>query len=72
MSASDPSRTCARCGASFVCGLEAGHAACWCAVDFPATLPVPDENTGCLCPACLRAAIAMQTTQRARDGPEGR
>ena len=43
---------CARCGATFECGLEAGAEPCWCAA-LPPLEPVPGE--GCLCPACLAA-----------------
>ncbi len=63
--------TCARCGANFGCG--AADAACWCAAlpalqrhDLPLQpLPAPATATpgdvaatGCLCPACLAAALA--------------
>ncbi|HSH08726.1 MAG TPA: cysteine-rich CWC family protein [Burkholderiales bacterium] len=48
---------CARCGARFECGLQAGAERCWCA-ELPPLEPAPGE--GCLCPACLRAALAAQ------------
>jgi hypothetical protein len=54
--------SCARCDASFDCGLGGD---CWCAAE-PARLPMPKamdkptEQPGpaedCLCPTCLRAA----------------
>lgn len=46
---------CARCGAAFECGMQAGAERCWCA-ELPPLAPVPGQ--GCLCPACLSAAIA--------------
>ncbi|KPK08246.1 MAG: hypothetical protein AMJ64_04015 [Betaproteobacteria bacterium SG8_39] len=46
---------CARCGLRFECGLEAGAERCWCAA-LPPLKPVPGK--GCLCPDCLRAALA--------------
>ena len=48
---------CSGCGATFVCGVRAGAARCWCA-DLPLTHPVPGPASGatCLCPDCLRAA----------------
>jgi hypothetical protein len=32
---------------------------CWCAAE-PYRLPMPNDDTECLCPACLRAAAAEQ------------
>jgi hypothetical protein len=47
--------TCARCGASFDCGLGG---ACWCAAE-PYRLPLAaDLSEDCLCPDCLRKAAA--------------
>lgn len=45
---------CARCGATFECGMKAGAARCWCA-DAPA-VPLDPALAGCLCPRCLEAA----------------
>ena len=42
---------CARCGAVFTCGMQAGQEPCWCA-ELPAIEPVPGRN--CLCQACLK------------------
>ena len=50
-------KACPRCGAVFVCGMDAGKPRCWCA-DLP-PLPVDATVAGCLCPACL--------AQRARE-----
>jgi len=47
---------CARCGARFECGMQAGTAPCWCAALPPLD---PASGQGCLCPACLRAALAV-------------
>jgi hypothetical protein len=50
--------TCARCGATFACGLSAE---CWCAAE-PKRLPLPgDKAEDCLCPACLRKAAQIST-----------
>ncbi len=54
---------CARCGAEFRCGMEAGDPECWCA-SLPPLMPLPVASTvgstapGCLCPACLEAMLA--------------
>lgn len=56
-----PPQRCARCGAPFTCGLLAGAARCWCADLPPIAAPLPGlagEHSGCLCPACLQAAVA--------------
>ena len=46
---------CVRCGAVFECHVGGD---CWCAAE-PYRLPMPDEAAqDCLCPACLRAALA--------------
>ena len=54
--------TCPRCGAPFVCGLQAGLERCWCA-DLPATLSPDPAATGCYCRECLTALSS------ARDNP---
>ena len=60
MNANVVAKTCPQCGARFECKQAAG---CWCA-ELPWTLPVPtdraDAATGCLCPKCLRAALARK------------
>lgn len=43
--------SCARCGATFECGLKAGVERCWCA-ERPA-VPIDPALAGCLCPRCL-------------------
>jgi hypothetical protein len=43
---------CVRCGAVFACAMITGEASCWCAA-YPQVMPVPQENAGCCCPACL-------------------
>ena len=42
---------CARCGAPFECGMQAGLKECWCA-QLPPIAP-PDAAAGCYCPRCL-------------------
>jgi uncharacterized protein (TIGR00290 family) len=42
---------CARCGAPFECGMQAGRVECWCA-QLPPIAP-PDAAAGCYCPRCL-------------------
>jgi uncharacterized protein (TIGR00290 family) len=51
---------CARCGATFECGMKAGVERCWCA-DLPAIAPSTAYET-CLCPRCLRGEIASRAT----------
>ncbi|MBK7663430.1 MAG: cysteine-rich CWC family protein [Sterolibacteriaceae bacterium] len=52
----DPGQCCAKCGAGFVCGMQAGLAACWCA-QLPPVAPPLGSAVGCLCPNCLEAEI---------------
>jgi len=57
-------RTCPRCGEAFTCGVAEAH--CWC-FDLPNVMLMDEAkmNEGCLCPACLRAAIeAVQRPQK--------
>jgi hypothetical protein len=59
---------CARCGASFDCGLSAN---CWCAAEayrLPMTKAAIED---CLCPACLRKAAAALAESR-REAEQGR
>ena len=65
-----PSGRCARCGAPFTCGMEAGLPECWCA-QMPRLLRVPEAPAGCYCAACLaqviesaRAPMADAATER--------
>ena len=52
-------KTCERCGKQFGCDREAGKDHCWCQ-DLPPVLPV-DAAKSCLCPDCLKAAVAEKT-----------
>ncbi|HEX7249891.1 MAG TPA: cysteine-rich CWC family protein [Burkholderiales bacterium] len=45
---------CARCGAEFPCGMQAGERECWCA-SLPPLTPVPGR--GCLCRNCLELEL---------------
>lgn len=53
--------TCVRCTGHFVC--RASAASCWCQ-SLPSlnlsSLPAELRARGCLCPACLRAAVTAQ------------
>ena len=53
---------CARCGATFECGMKAGVEHCWCA-DLPPIAP-STAFTSCLCPRCLRDEIATRAPIR--------
>ena len=44
---------CARCGATFECGMMAGVEPCWC-VNVP-PVAIDAALAGCVCPRCLRA-----------------
>ena len=48
---------CARCGATFECGMKAGVERCWC-VDTP-PVKIDAGLAGCLCPRCLQAVAAI-------------
>jgi hypothetical protein len=53
---------CARCGAPFECGMQAGLAECWCA-QLPPIAP-PDAAASCYCPRCLAEASGTVIDQR--------
>ncbi|MCC6172284.1 MAG: cysteine-rich CWC family protein [Gammaproteobacteria bacterium] len=63
-----PTQGCARCGASFACGMSTGR--CWCAQLPPLpALPVHVQPS-CLCPACLRElTLRARPGERERNGP---
>jgi hypothetical protein len=48
---------CVRCGTEFGCSLSG---ACWCS-DEAFRLPMPADDSDCLCPQCLRK-LAEQAT----------
>jgi hypothetical protein len=58
-------KLCPACGAGLTCGPGTGRdgAGCWCA-DLPPVMPVL-ASADCLCPPCLREAIAAQLTSHA-------
>jgi len=54
-------KTCARCGAAFGCGAQAGAGGCWCegaALPAEAAAALREAYDDCLCPACLDAVAA--------------
>ncbi|HLB15074.1 MAG TPA: cysteine-rich CWC family protein [Burkholderiales bacterium] len=53
---------CARCGATFECGMKAGVERCWCA-DLPRIAP-DGTLAGCLCPRCLKEQVAQRGAAR--------
>jgi hypothetical protein len=59
---------CAKCGAEFRCGMEAGDQQCWCA-SLPSFMPLPaasepgSTEAGCYCPTCLKEML--RATDRA-------
>jgi hypothetical protein len=50
-------KSCSNCGVIFGCGPIAGKESCWCE-DLPHVSPVGAPEQDCLCPDCLRKAIA--------------
>ena len=53
--------TCSRCQSTFDCGMvDATDAPCWCAAlpPLPAEALPDDDESRCLCPACLGERIA--------------
>ena len=53
--------TCERCGAAFDCGSGGRDGGCWC-MDETFRMPMPSAaGADCLCPACLRVAVASQS-----------
>jgi hypothetical protein len=64
MSTAGASQACVACGRAFECGMG-GTDPCWCSVEFPAVMPLPEGARGCYCRECLSGLI-----ERARrDGP---
>ncbi|MGD9521961.1 MAG: cysteine-rich CWC family protein [Tepidiphilus sp.] len=57
---------CPRCGEAFVCAMQSGEAACWCAA-YPAAFEVPKAGEGgaCYCPRCLAELIEARRAQMA-------
>jgi uncharacterized protein (TIGR00290 family) len=53
---------CARCGATFECGMKAGVEHCWCTDTPPIAASVAYAT--CLCPRCLRDEIATRNRTR--------
>jgi iron complex transport system substrate-binding protein len=53
-------KRCSRCGTEFLCGPVNGRENCWCD-DLPPVGPVAGGDHDCMCPSCLRAAIAKLT-----------
>ncbi|HWJ95927.1 MAG TPA: cysteine-rich CWC family protein [Telluria sp.] len=48
---------CTRCGAEFGCAMADGAGdPCWCTT-LPPAVPLPGEQAGCWCPACLKRHI---------------
>lgn len=56
---SPPQSVCPRCGKTFGCGAERGEKTCWCVALPPLAGPRP-AGASCLCPDCLRQALAEQ------------
>jgi len=57
-------KQCSQCGAAMICQPEGG---CWCA-ELPPVVPMPTDDEGCLCRACLLAKIeALQNPARAKE-----
>jgi uncharacterized protein (TIGR00290 family) len=50
---------CARCGATFECGMKSGVERCWCA-DLP-SVSIDPALAGCLCPRCLQELAGTRT-----------
>jgi hypothetical protein len=65
MSAADASQACAGCGRQFECGMHDAEP-CWCSVEFPAVMPLPDGVRGCYCRECLARLIAARQEKRER------
>ncbi|MCS7100426.1 MAG: cysteine-rich CWC family protein [Burkholderiaceae bacterium] len=55
---------CSRCGAPFRCGLK-DLDGCWCARLPPLPRAALQGERGCLCEACLRAALRAQAADAA-------
>jgi len=48
---------CIGCGRTFECGMSQKKP-CWCCIDFPAVMPLPEAARECYCRDCLAALIA--------------
>ena len=47
----------------FECGINNGEP-CWCSVEFPAVMPLPEAAKGCYCRQCLAAMIAAARQEK--------
>jgi hypothetical protein len=56
---------CARCGATFRCGLD-DPGGCWCA-KLPPLPRAAYADGGCLCESCLRRALGSGAAERGGD-----
>ncbi|MFZ4621150.1 MAG: cysteine-rich CWC family protein [Bacteroidota bacterium] len=54
---------CPNCGKTFRCDIASGETICWCFA-YPKLLKI--EGNDCLCPDCLRNAIAKETSSECR------
>lgn len=52
-------RRCPDCGRAFQCGI-ANDTPCWCAIEFPALMPLTDGAAVCYCRECLGKRIAAR------------
>jgi hypothetical protein len=59
-----PESRCARCGAPFTCGMQAGSEPCWCA-SLP-SLETVVPGRGCLCRECLADELSASRQSQAR------
>jgi len=64
MSLATPSqKRCPDCGAAFECGMGQDRP-CWCSIEFPAVMPLPEAAMGCYCKQCLAALIAAARREK--------
>ena len=54
---------CLGCDRMFECGIH-GREPCWCSVEFPMVMPLPEAAKGCYCRHCLPALIAAARQEK--------
>ncbi len=63
-------KRCPRCGTTFTCGPATGKTHCWCS-ELPNVGPVASSAHDCLCPDCLRAAVATKLLKSDGESEKG-
>ncbi len=56
-------QSCLGCGSTFECGMNKSET-CWCSIEFPAVMPLPEAVKGCYCRNCLEELISTARQEK--------